>query len=69
VSHHSLMAVEGELVCIRWMLHDGTVHEQFVRCPPKEIRDVRDWERRVSLPDLKPGESIDIPILRAKHLK
>jgi hypothetical protein len=64
-----VLALEDQVVRIEWRLADGSIHVQEVRCPPKELRDVREWERRVSLPDLEPGASIDIPILRAKHLK
>lgn len=58
-----VLALEDQIVRIEWRLADGSTHVQEIMCPPKELRDVREWERRVSLP---PEE---IPLLRSKHIK
>jgi hypothetical protein len=47
-----VLALEDQIVRIEWRLADGTTHVQEVMCPPKDVRDVRDWERRVSLPSV-----------------
>ena len=64
-------AREDTGVRIVWQLADGTAHVQIVVCPPKEIRDVRDWEQRMSQPRTPvPYVNLDeTPLLRAKHWK